>query len=195
MRSRNSSRALHGARGLKHAAVSMAARIAASRPSRGAWIETTPTTSSAPCRSGRALHGARGLKHIGRGSGWRFRGRALHGARGLKPHASQSRFAAQNRRALHGARGLKPKRGRGPRLDAASRPSRGAWIETCSRRRATASGASRPSRGAWIETASSWRRWTPPSSRALHGARGLKLDAVCPGFLRGQVAPFTGRVD
>ena len=78
-----------------------------------------------------------------------------------------------------------------------SRPSRGAWIETCSERtrRPTswrralhgarglkrqlrpAAGqrrASRPSRGAWIETSARPAAATTATGRALHGARGLK---------------------
>ena len=65
-----------------------------------------------PKISGRAPHGARGLKHRLRRVGRPRRGRAPHGARGLK---QEGPAAAQ----------------RGP----ASRPARGAWIETRDQRK------------------------------------------------------------
>ena len=56
------------------------------------------------------------------------------------------------RRAPHGARGLK--RGRMTKWTehAASRPARGAWIETSLREQSRSLPKSRPARGAWIET-------------------------------------------
>ena len=55
--------------------------------------------------------------------------------------------------------------------------------------------ASRPSRGAWIETCAPFRPPRPGACRALHGARGLKLKAIAFVYEFRTVAPFTGRVD
>ena len=123
-----------------------------SRPSRGAWIETSLTSRQTLTVVSRALRGARGLKH---GLGYndsQIDSRALRGARGLKLKPDGAIFD------LYG-----------------SRPSRGAWIETppealplsvvVGRALRGARGLkhtvetavvsfykSRPSRGAWIET-------------------------------------------
>ena len=54
---------------------------------------------------------------------------------------------------------------------------------------------SRPSRGAWIETGRCHATAVVRSSRALHGARGLKRGEQKALRGRRRVAPFTGRVD
>ena len=55
-------------------------------------------------------------------------------------------------RAPHGARGLKHLDVLAESRSSASRPTRGAWIETLLLRGNTTSPRSRPTRGAWIET-------------------------------------------
>ena len=181
---------------MKRAAGVGAAVRHGSRPSRGAWIETESRRRATSRRARRALHGARGLKpRRHRPARWPRLGRALHGARGLKRRSGAS---------------LAPR--------SASRPSRGAWIETVAQSRQDQGRApSRPSRGAWIETTRATTPMCQTAGRALHGARGLKRregDAVHVGgpsrpsrgawietrrSPRGSaaqaVAPFTGRVD
>ena len=76
------------------------------------------------------------------------------------------------RRAPRGARGLKQKLEAAAVQAQASRPARGAWIETLRHAFATHALESRPARGAWIET-----------QRLLH--RRFHAD----------VAPRAGRVD
>ena len=75
-------------------------------------------------------------------------------------------------RAPHGARGLKRVVITTARDVRASRPTRGAWIETSAWMKSATSTASRPAWGAWIETA------------------GFAGHAVW-----GTVAPRMGRVD
>ena len=146
-------RALHGARGLKLEHPLQDALVSASRPSRGAWIETPSRAPRPAWTSRRALHGARGLKPIrpynrrsdfwsrpSRGAWIETAGaaaprsassrRALHGARGLKRGPRRDGRQGGARRALHGARGLKRFVPELDELRIRSRPSRGAWIET-----------------------------------------------------------------
>ena len=77
----------------------------ASRPTRGAWIETV-IVALWNFVHGRAPHGARGLKLSSILTGSRKYRRAPHGARGLKLFAFHSSTASSTR-APHGARGLK----------------------------------------------------------------------------------------
>ena len=77
-----------------------------------------------------------------------------------------------------------------------SRPSQGAWIETDPISLiAHLAPRSRPSQGAWIETASRGRDCARKCCRALHRARGLKLEGRAAAVFVIPVAPFTGRVD
>ena len=78
---------------------------------------------------GRAPHGARGLKQNGAEIIYYICGRAPHGARGLKRMQNDTDKRAAGR-APHGARGLKPALVCADRARHASRPARGAWIET-----------------------------------------------------------------
>ncbi len=162
-----------------------------SRPSRGAWIETSTPLLSPPAAR-RAPRGARGLKLRPRPRGLGDPSRAPRGARGLKRIHLQHP-AGGARRAPRGARGLKPQVRRVLGQARLSRPSRGAWIETWSRADPPACAESRPSRGAWIETIQEAAR-PSPTRRAPRGARGLKH---AHRTRRGDchVAPLAGRVD
>ena len=120
------------------------------------------------------------------------------------------------RRAPRGARGLKCSVHRITFFVLASRPSRGAWIEITSARRAKRRRTSRPSRGAWIEISrkpttrkeelpsrpsrGAWIEiyavYVLPSKvqrRAPRGARGLKFE-VCGVAMRndGRSRPSRG---
>ena len=54
--------------------------------------------------------------------------------------------------------------------------------------------ASRPVRGAWIETVGIDMTVAQPVRRAPCGARGLKHEGYCPVRRYGDVAPRAGRV-
>ena len=64
-----------------------------------------------------------------------------------------------------------------------SPPSRAAWIEISHKPASTTASWSPPSRAAWIEIASPAPIFLAPSSRRLHGRRGLKSARI-----RGQAA-------
>ena len=123
-----------------------------SRPARGAWIEMLHARAAHHEHARRAPHGARGLKFFDKD--------------GPSPKAS---------RAPHGARGLKSVWKCLWNAGAMSRPAWGAWIEIPSEPNSPkAERRSHPSRSAWIEMPG----FPPPlwraTSRAPHGARGLK---------------------
>ena len=77
-------RRLHGRRGLKYSTTVGHERLAASPPSRAAWIEMLIALRLPQVLDRRRLHGRRGLKY----TVWEFQsllsGRRLHGRRGLK---------------------------------------------------------------------------------------------------------------
>ena len=86
-------------------------RVGWSRPSRGAWIETTPGDVTWTFTKGRALHGARGLKPLAPiAANVRHRSRPSRGA-WIETELRRLISCTCLGRALHGARGLK----RGPR--------------------------------------------------------------------------------
>ena len=151
VKSRISGRAPHGARGLKPIRQFATTAKTESRPTRGAWIETSIRGDGRSSLACRAPHGARGLKHDVGDVSVLVAGRAPHGARGLKqldpdgapPHLGRAPHGARGLkqlysyielyiggRAPHGARGLKHLAKNERRQQWGSRPARGAWIET-----------------------------------------------------------------
>ena len=80
--------------------------IAASHPSRGAWIEISTWPASPVVSAGRTPHGVRGLKYhshrVTGGDG----GRTPHGVRGLKSMRCGNANTPHSR-TPHGVRGLK----------------------------------------------------------------------------------------
>ena len=146
----------------------------ASRPARGAWIETG---GGGLCRRDRLSRPARGAwietcSAMGRTS--RRGCRAPHGARGLKPVAEEL-MPEINGRAPHGARGLKLAHGKKSIYHGRSRPARGAWIETSSSACVRMMRGGRAPHGARGLKPRGWRYGGSSVSRAPHGARGLKL--------------------
>ena len=167
-------RAPRGARGLKQRRARREPCAAASRPARGAWIETDPccADNGPDCRAPR-------------------------GARGLKPRESVE--SERRRAASRPARGAwietHDERACAARVSEASRPARGAWIETTPSRTSDCHRQRRAPRGArglkLVRTALAW----PRQCRAPRGARGLKrIGRARPRWADG-VAPRAGRVD
>ncbi len=102
--------------------------------------------------------------------------RAPHGARGLKLLIGE--VAAQQGRSRP-ARGAWIETRRELMVMSValeSRPARGAWIETIILRRSPKVFIVAPARGAWIETPCCAAATVNKSSRAPHGARGLKQE-------------------
>ncbi len=80
--------------------------MSASRPARGAWIETGVKLGAVLAVERRAPRGARGLKHGSAVASAAVTRRAPRGARGLKP-GIPGRASCIGSRAPRGARGLK----------------------------------------------------------------------------------------
>ena len=92
------------------------------------------------------------------------------------------------RRAPHGARGLKHRLAVEVCAEVASRPARGAWIETSSRAAHPFRVPSRPTRGAWIETEKLGGRIVKSSAtfpyRMLFSLGIEKTTALCQNWVR-----------
>ena len=76
----------------------------------------------------------------------------------------------------------------------ASRPARGAWIETWILRLVLFRRWSRPARGAWIETLYAYLNDAYTPSRPARGA-WIETGAETALAVEQRVAPRTGRVD
>ena len=95
----------------------------------------------------RSPHGERGLKQMQPWVRYQgMQGRSPHGERGLKP-ASGAIDGIVLRRSPHGERGLKQPKESFGRESRQSLPSRGAWIETTSKRNAQPGGSVAPLTG------------------------------------------------
>ena len=81
------------------------------------------------------------------------------------------------------------------RFEYGSHPSRGAWIEIRTPRRAGNPPMSHPSRGAWIEIMVYTPSGRGSPGRTPHGVRGLKLHVEAGHVEHDGVAPLTGCVD
>ena len=165
-------RSPHGERGLKSAYRRTSARAFSwSLPTRGAWIEITPSPTSTPTRWSLPTRGA-----------W------------IEIIFVEATFESLSCRSPHGERGLKslpaaPAQARLPSL-----PTRGAWIEIRASAIAMKFLASLPTRGAWIEISS--RRWRRHCHQSLP-TRGAWIEITHGLYTEctGTVAPHTGSVD
>ena len=118
---------------------------------------------------------------------------APRGARGLKlPDDPVDRFAP--RHAPRGARGLKHHARNFKCAAEASRPARGAWIETAESYRDRGGVVSRPARGAWIETRHKRNRSSRAASRPARGA-WIETRDIWAYYYTLKVTPRAGRVD